>query len=175
MATLKEKGDLAELKVACDLRERGWGIAVPWGENSDFDLIAYRDDRLERVQVKYTRSDGRAVIARCRSYSLTNGKVRQTKHYTAETIDWIAVFDATTDRCFYVPASELGGGRSCLTLRLKPTRNGQEIGIRYAEDYRSFSGEGPRRQLRIADQTGEMEPAGLEPAPSTMQASRSTN
>ena len=44
------------------------------------------------------------------SHSLTNGKVRATKHYTAETVEWIAVYDHTVDRCFYVPASELGAG-----------------------------------------------------------------
>jgi hypothetical protein len=54
MAPLKEKGDLAELMVAADLVKRGWHIAVPWGENSDFDLIAHRGDQLERVQVCIT-------------------------------------------------------------------------------------------------------------------------
>ena len=61
MAALKKKGDLAELKIAADLMERGYGIAVPWGEDCDFDLIAYRDDELHRVQVKHARSDGRVV------------------------------------------------------------------------------------------------------------------
>ena len=86
MAPLKKKGDLAELKVACDLMDRGWGIAVPWGENCDFDLIAYRGTDLERVQVKYTESDGRIVSVRCSSCSLTNGKVKHRKRYTAQTI-----------------------------------------------------------------------------------------
>ena len=174
MATLKEKGDLAELKVACDLRERGWGIAVPWGEDSDFDLIAYRDDQLERVQVKYTRSDGEIVSVRCSSVSLTNGRVKQRKRYTARTIDWIGVYDATSARCYYVPASELGNGRLQITLRLTPTRNRQQVGIRYATDYRRFAGEPPRRQLRLAG-SAAMEPAGFEPAASALQRRRSTN
>ena len=50
MAPLKKKGDLAELKVATDLLERGYGVAIPFGEDSDFDLIAYRDDELHRVR-----------------------------------------------------------------------------------------------------------------------------
>jgi len=66
---------------------------------------------------------------------LTNGKVRQVKQYTAETIDILAVYDATTDRCYYVPASELGSGRSTMLLRLKPARNGQRIGTRRAENH----------------------------------------
>ena len=59
MAPLKTKGDLAELKVATDLLERGYRIAIPYGEDHDFDLILCRDDRLERVQVKYTESNGK--------------------------------------------------------------------------------------------------------------------
>jgi hypothetical protein len=130
----KAKGDLAELKVAADLRARGYKIAFPYGEDWDFDLILCREDgSFERVQVKYTRSDGRVIVVRCRSLSLTNGKVRATKYYTAAMIDWIAVWDATVDRCFYIPAAELGTGMNHLYLRLSPTRNGQVRGIRLAE------------------------------------------
>jgi hypothetical protein len=100
MAPLKTKGDLAELKVAADLFERGYRVAIPFGEDNDCDLILIRGDRLERVQVKYTRSNGHVVPVRCRSASLTNGKVKQIKRYTSATIDWLAVYDATTRRCF---------------------------------------------------------------------------
>jgi hypothetical protein len=70
---------------------------------------------------------------------LTNGKVVRTKRYTASTIDWLAVYDHTTDRCFYLPATELGTGRCTLSLRLTEARNGQRARIRYAEDYTSLS------------------------------------
>jgi hypothetical protein len=135
----KAKGDLAELKVAADLRARGYRIAIPYGEDWDFDLILCRDDgALERVQVKYVRSDGCVIEVRCRSHSLTNGKVRATKHYTAAMIDWLAIWDAILDRCFYVPARELGAGMWVLSLRLEPTRNNQRRGIRPAERYASI-------------------------------------
>jgi hypothetical protein len=132
----KAKGDLAELKVATDLRARGYRIAIPYGEDWNFDLILCRDDdRLERVQVKYVRSDGCVILVRPRSSSITNGKVRAIKYYTAATIDWLAVWEPVLDRCFYVPASELGTGMNHLTLRLRPTRNNQIRGIRLAERY----------------------------------------
>jgi hypothetical protein len=132
----KAKGDLAELKVAADLRARGYKVAFPYGEDWDFDLILCRDGgALERVQVKYARSDGRVISVRPRSQSLTNGRVRATKHYTAERIDWLAVWDATQDRCFYVPAAELGTGMSELRLRLAPAGNAQLRRIRMAARY----------------------------------------
>ena len=85
MASLKMKGDLAELKVATDLLERGYKIAIPYGEDWDFDLIFSRGDDagLERIQVKYTTSNGEFIPVRCKSHSLTNGKIKRTKHYTS--------------------------------------------------------------------------------------------
>ena len=156
---------MAPLKVAADLAERGCSLSFPYGEDCDYDLIADMTGVLHRVQVKYTESDGKVIGVRCTSESLTNGKVRQTKHYTAETIDWIAVYDRTTD-CCYCPASELGSGRRYLHLRLVPARNGQRIGIRQACDYLNPELEqGPKM----------MEPAGLEPATSALQTPRSSS
>ena len=121
--------------VAADLRRRGFKLAFPFGEDWDYDLIIERAGKLERVQVKYSKSDGVTIVVRARSHSLTNGKVRSVKHYTAATIDWLAVYDPTSDCCYYVPAAELGEGRSTLTLRVAPTRNRQRRRIRLATDY----------------------------------------
>ena len=126
------------MTVAADLMRRGHKIAFPYGEDWDYDLVVCRDDKLERVQVKYACSNGEVIPVKCYSHSLTNGKVRQTKHYTVETIDWLAVYDPVTDACYYVPASELGTGRSVLHLRLTDARNNQRLGVRLASDYLDF-------------------------------------
>jgi hypothetical protein len=131
----KSKGDLAELAVAADLVRRGYRLAIPFGEDWDFDLIFSRGETLERVQVKYGQRGAGVLAVRCCSHSLTNGKVRRTKRYTAATIDWLAAYDPSNGRCYYVPASELGPGMNMLHLRVEPTRNGQEAGIRHAADY----------------------------------------
>jgi hypothetical protein len=138
MAPLKQLGDTAELAVALDLRRRGYRVAFPYGEDCDYDLVLDRNGRLERVQVKYTRSDGNVIVVRCRSQSLTNGKVRATKRYTVETIEWLAVYDATSACCFYVPSAELAHGRAELRLRVTAARNGQRRGIREAARYTSI-------------------------------------
>jgi hypothetical protein len=166
MAPLKVKGNLAELRVAADLASRGCCISIPFGEDCDYDLIAGYEGRLHRVQVKYTQSDGQVVVIRCRSHSLTKGKVRATKLYTSAMIDWIAVYDSTSERCFYCPSWELGpAGRNLLHLRLQPARNGQRIGIRDADAYADpdFS------------RDPSMEPAGIEPATFRVQGERSAS
>ena len=138
MLNLKAKGDLAELRIAGDLLARGYKVAFPYGEDWDYDLILCRHAAMERVQVKYTDSNGEVVVVRCRSHSLTNGKVRGIKQYTAETIDWLAVWDRATDRCFYVPAAELGAGMNMIHLRLVPTKNGQLRRTRLARNYETI-------------------------------------
>lgn len=169
MASLKRKGDLAELKVAADLLDRGCNLSFPFGEDCDYDLIADHDGVLHRIQVKYTESDGSIVTLRCRSHSLTKGKIRATKYYTSAIIDWIAVYDRKTDRCYYCPAGELGSGRCSLSLRLTPARNGQVLGIRDARDYTDPD------LSRKPPSSREVEPAGFEPATFAMQARRSAN
>jgi PD-(D/E)XK nuclease superfamily protein len=136
IAPLKAKGDLAEVMIAADLVRRGYKIAIPYGEDWDFDLIVCRHEKLERVQCKYTTSNGVFFNVQCRSHSLTRGKIKATKHYTAATIDWLAVYDATTERCYYIPAAELGAtGKWDLRLRLAPTLNNQRQGVRLAQSY----------------------------------------
>jgi PD-(D/E)XK nuclease superfamily protein len=136
--TRKDKGDLAEVLVAADVVRRGYKIAIPYGENWDYDLIVCRHERLERVQTKYTESDGEVIEVKCFSASLTNGKVRSVKRYTLETVDWIAVYDATTDRCYYLPSSEFAEGKTYLHLRLSDAKNNQKRGVRRADEYLEF-------------------------------------
>ena len=135
MAPLKQKGDLAEMLVAADLVRRGYKVALPFGEDWDYNLIVERAGRLERVQVKYAESNGAVICVRARTHSLTNGRVIAVKRYTAAIIDWLAVYDRTSDRCYYIHASVLGRGMNSLSLRLSPARNSQRRGVRLAADY----------------------------------------
>ena len=129
---------MAELIVAADLVKRGFRVAFPFGEDCDWDLLFWRppETTLERVQVKYTESNRAVLEVRCHSQSLTNGRVRAVKRYTAEMIEWLAVYDATTEGIFYIPSTELGGGRSRIHLRLTPSLNNQQLRVRMADDYR---------------------------------------
>jgi len=134
MLTTQDKGDIGQMAVATDLLKRGYKIALPYGENWSYDLILDRGQgKLERVQIKFTESKNDVVMVRCRSISTTKGKVNKIKTYSTDTIDWMAVYDKTTDRCYYLSADELGPGE--IPLRLAPAKSGQIKGIRMAEDY----------------------------------------
>jgi hypothetical protein len=136
-AKTTEKGEIGEAMVIADLMCQGHDVALPFGHNQPYDLIVIRkeDGRLEKVQVKYTTSDGWVIRAVIRSSSAW------VQHaYTREEVDWIAVYEATTRECFYIPANVWDGYQQ-LALRLKPTRNGQVAGVRWASDYRNLVGD----------------------------------
>ncbi len=135
-AKTTQKGEVGEAMVIADLIRQGHDVAIPFGHNQPFDLIVVRkeDGRLERVQVKYTTSDGRVVKVKVES---TSAWVRHK--YTPEEVDWMAVYDATTDRCFYVHSS-VWAGHVGLSLRLKPTANGQAKLVRFADGFTQLPG-----------------------------------
>lgn len=111
--------------------KRGYKVAIPFGEDWRYDLIVLRNGKLERVQCKYTESNGKVVVVRCRS--LNNwSKIK----YKSTDIDWLAVYDKTTDKCYFVPASMLGIlGRAQINLRITPTGNKQIKLILWAKDF----------------------------------------
>ncbi len=105
-AKTTEKGEIGEAVVIADLMRQGHDIAIPFGHNKPFDLIVIRqeDGCLEKVQVKYITGNGQFVKVKIES---TSAWVRH--RYTADEVDWIAVYDAAVDKCFYMPrASGMG-------------------------------------------------------------------
>lgn len=135
MANTKDKGDLAEVMVLADLMKQGFKLSVPVGDNSRYDLIVDRGDKLERVQVKYIESDHEVVRINGRSNVFKAGRTFTETKYSTSDIDWLAAYDKSTDRCYYVSALELGEGMTQVALRLKPSRNNQVKRTRDANQY----------------------------------------
>lgn len=130
MAETKRKGDLGEAMVMADVLRRGHKVAIPVGEDWRYDLIVLKEGALLRLQCKYTESNGEFIEVRCRS--VNNWSILK---YTKEDLDWVVVYDKTTDRCYYLPSVMLGEGRNTFQLRLTPAKNGQTKGVLWAKDF----------------------------------------
>jgi hypothetical protein len=131
MAETKRKGMVAELAIMAEAAKRGYRILVPFGEDCPYDIVVERNGKLERVQCKYTESDGKVVQVRCQC---TNNWV--TTRYKPTDIEWIATYDHTTGISYFVPSSMLTPtGRTAISLRLVPTVNRQMSGIHWACDF----------------------------------------
>ena len=120
--------------VIAEALKRGYKVAIPFGEDWRYDLIVLRKGKLERVQCKFTKSDGKVIIVRCRSVNNWN----EIK-YNQYDIDWLSIYDETTQKCYYIPSVMLGvAGRSQINLRIKPSQNNQVKTILWARDFENW-------------------------------------
>ncbi|MGI0128834.1 MAG: group I intron-associated PD-(D/E)XK endonuclease, partial [Thermoplasmata archaeon] len=93
MAHPKDVGDRSTLAILTVLRELGYGVYMPFGENTRADLILERDGELARVQCKTGRLRGRAIVfAVCSSYG----------HH--RNLDYFAVYCPKTQACISYPS-----------------------------------------------------------------------
>jgi hypothetical protein len=131
----KQKGSIGVAHVITHCVEKGYQVYLPFDENSRFDLIVYRHQgSLERVQVKYSKSNGKVLKVKCRS---TNNW--QNKKYTVAEIDWIAAFDTLTKQLYFIHSDYVGdNGKNIIHLRLTKPANGQKSGILWAKDFQNF-------------------------------------
>lgn len=130
-----EKGNIGEIEVTRDLSSRGYQVSIPWGHACMYDLVVDRDGKLERVQVKSTSSNGITISVRACHQSRQHGTIK----YTKNEIDWLAIYDSTTNKCYYVPAGILKGGRKSIRLRLVDSNhNENQFGTNLAKDYETI-------------------------------------
>jgi hypothetical protein len=137
MKSTKRRGNIGEAKVVADLLEQGIEVALPFGDNLPFDLIAVGPDfRLWKLQVKF--ASARQGVIRIKNWRQSeNTRRRYERIYTATQVDIFAIYCPDTEKVYYVPQQEIGQ-RAAFHLRIAPARNQQRVGIHWHEDYRSF-------------------------------------
>ena len=128
----KTKGDLAVLKTQLDLFEKGFLILIPQTEHAPFDLVAYKENKFLRIQVKHRHSTAKGTIEVKfkNSYSTKNGV--QDVEVDKTHIDFYCVYCPETDQCYYFNPSDF---RKSVTIRLRETKNNQNQGVYYAEQF----------------------------------------
>ena len=170
LSTKKQKGDLAELKVACDLRRRGYLVLIPFGEAAPYDLVIDRNGNLERVQVKYRdRGERTAIEVPCYSQTIIHGKSVSRTRYTLKrsigspSMTSIRIGDSTyPPRSWAMVASHSPFASSRRKMASAPASGS----LRITRICRRGICDSP---------PSEVEPAGLEPATSSVQGKRSPN
>jgi hypothetical protein len=130
----KAIGDRSTLAIMLALREVGFALSVPFGENTRYDLVADDGVRLRRVQCKTGRLRSGAIrfaVCSCYGHHLRPGNARRDYH---GEVDDFAVYCPDTQRVYLIPISDLPPTTQA-ALRVEPTRNRQIKGIRMAAAY----------------------------------------
>jgi hypothetical protein len=130
----KDIGDQTTLAVILALRNAGYAIFMPFGENTRADLIIDDGKELARVQCKTGRLRLGAVRFRtCSFYGHHPNPKVPSRHYL-DDVDYFAVHCPETSGVYLIPIAELPL-TSQAALRVEPARNNQRRGIRLAERY----------------------------------------
>lgn len=136
MNDTKKKGNLTELQCITAFMQEGYQVSIPFGEDSRYDFIADVDNKLLKIQCKTCHEildDEESVIAihfKCvRQTGSAASKWARVKYETNE-IDYFATF--YQGKCYLVPLKECSNEK---TLRIKPPKNNQKVGISFLKDY----------------------------------------
>ncbi|MBA3401728.1 MAG: hypothetical protein H0U05_07040 [Actinobacteria bacterium] len=130
----KDIGDRSALAVMLALREAGYAIAVPFGENTRYDLVMDDGIRLMRVQCKTGRlREGAVRFNTASSYAHLPSprELRRTYH---GQIEHFGVYCPETGGIYLIPIDDVNCTKEA-RLRVAPSRNRQRKRIRLAADY----------------------------------------
>lgn len=117
------------------LYELGCDISIPFGNSQKYDLIIDWNNKLYRVQIKHANSvyENNELVSfsfKTRWQGHNANGYTQTS-YSKEEIDYFATF--CNGEVYLVPVEECSGATK--TIRFRPPKNGQMIGINFAKDY----------------------------------------
>jgi hypothetical protein len=126
------KGDHAELRVMAAIRQCGWNVLDPFGDNLPYDLVAEWDDNFVKIQVKASQFDGSSIVFRCYNSNTSRSGSNRTS-YTSDDVDGVAVYSDETETCYWIPVDELNVSKMHLNV--------DGSGKRDATEYRLFDSE----------------------------------
>lgn len=135
MAVTTKLGDIGEGKVIASLLEQGFKVALPLSSDSPVDVIALDPEKnwqTIRIQVKARSvAKGKTEISLKNCSSTRRGL--KYRYLDKKAIDVIAVYCPEADAIAYIPVKEIEG--RTISPRLDATRNRQEKGVKYFQDY----------------------------------------
>ena len=129
----KTKGDLGVLKAQVDLFEQGFTICIPQTEHSPFDLVAYKDGKFRRVQVKYRALDDTGALMVKFTTCWADRQGTHTSPIDKNEVDLYCIYCPETDQCYYLDPKKFGSNAS---LRVKTPKNSQVKRVNFAADFR---------------------------------------
>lgn len=122
-------GDISEYAAITRLLECGYSVLQPLGQMHRYDLVIEDGGKFLRVQVKTGWLDHDDSCNTYHYYGVNNRAGTTRRSYTGQC-EYFCVYLEKLWKVYLIPINEAGG-----TLRLTPTKNGQEKHVRWAKDY----------------------------------------
>ena len=128
----KQKGNVGFTATVLELQKNLFNVFSEIGDYSKIDLIAERNKKLITIQVKYAKVTNGIFTLPLRKCGPNGYKYT----YSSSDIDWFAIYCPWNDQVYWISSEEACDFKSQLFFRLTPTKSGQKIGCRFADDYK---------------------------------------
>jgi hypothetical protein len=130
----KDVGDHSTLALMMALRNAGYRLYVPFGENSRCDLVIDDACALHRVQCKTGRLRDGAILFPTASRYAHHRNARVVRRDYQGEVDYFGDHCPDNGRAYLIPL-EVVSTRTSARLRIDPARNRQRRTIRTADVY----------------------------------------
>ena len=120
----KTKGEFSEARALYEFQKYNIPVAIPWGDNQRYDMIAEFNGKLNKIQVKTSNEEENGSIkCYCRS-SKNHTTNKKCDTYQGE-IDYFVFYNQTYDKIAIVPMEEIGD-KKVISLRIMETKMDKE-------------------------------------------------
>jgi hypothetical protein len=119
----KQKGNISEAKALFEFQKRNIPVALPWGDNERYDMIAEFNGKLNRIQVKTANEELNGSI-KCYTRSSKNHTTNKQLLDYQNDVDYFIFYNQTRDLIALVPIEVIGEAKS-INLRIEPPKIGQ--------------------------------------------------
>jgi hypothetical protein len=130
------KGLVTESIVLARLVQLEYECLIPWGHDHRYDIAIDNDGKLIHIQCKtacYLEERGCLEFNTAVTYARVGGKSYIRKGYKGEA-DYFGVYSPETGKVYLVPVEDVPIGSKGL-LRLNATKNNQQKGVKWAQEY----------------------------------------
>ncbi len=131
MDTTKVKGNVTEMESMLAFMKHGYNVLTPYGDSERYDYVVDANGRFYKIQSKSATGVDDGFYITCKTNSISGGK-NVIRYYTQDEIDYYATtYDG---ECYLIPFEV--AGKSSFKLRISPTKNKQESGVNWADNYK---------------------------------------
>jgi len=125
----KRKGNIGELAVGLEFSKLGYSVFYENGDISKIDLIAEKNGKLIKVQIKaFTPINGALVL------NFKKSGPNYKFWYNLKEFDFFAIHDLKNKNTYLVSTKSCFGKKS-ISLRISNSKNYQNKSVNKAEDY----------------------------------------
>jgi len=132
-----QKGSEGEAAVLHALVRNGYLVLIPWQHHLPYDLAIYVPEEVKmlRVQCKVGRLSADGSCVEFNSYIIVPGEGgrRSTRRGYKGDAEYFGVYCPKIEKVYLLPVDDVPctGAK----LRLLPSKNNQEKGVKWAKDY----------------------------------------